>query len=106
MASVRGHRGDTDVQEVVRVTQVLTQPLQRGLQQRLDALDHHLEMFLLTWAEEESVVTRAAARHTSTLCCYAFKGSDELNFAVGLFLSWQQQRGGWHLSTTKIRNRK
>lgn len=66
VASVRGHRGDTDVQEVVRVTQVLTQPLQRGLQQRLDALDHHLEMFLLTWAEGESAVTRAAARHTHT----------------------------------------
>lgn len=53
VASVRGDRGDTDVQEVVGVAQVLAQPLQRRLQQGLDAVDHHLEVLLLTCAEEE-----------------------------------------------------
>lgn len=56
MASVRGDRGDTDVQEVVGVAQVFTQPLQGRLQQRLNALDHHLEVFLLTCRKKESLV--------------------------------------------------
>lgn len=55
MASVRGHRGDADVKEVVGVTQVFAQPLQRCLQERLDAVDHHLEVFLLTCTEEGEV---------------------------------------------------
>lgn len=55
MTSVRRDRGDTDVQEVVGVTQVFTQPLQGRLQQRLNAVDHHLEVFLLTCMKESLV---------------------------------------------------
>lgn len=42
-ASVRGHGDDADVQEAVGVAEVFAEPLQRRLQQRLDAMDHHLE---------------------------------------------------------------
>lgn len=61
MTSVRGDRGDTDVQEVVGVTQVLTQPLQGRLQERLNAVDHHLEVFLLTCTKKESLVKQGAS---------------------------------------------
>lgn len=46
--SVAGGGDDADVQEVVRVAEVLAEPLQRRLQQRLDAVDHHLVALLLT----------------------------------------------------------
>lgn len=47
--SVGGGGDDADVQEVVRVAEVLAEPLQRGLQQGLDAVDHHLVALLLTY---------------------------------------------------------
>lgn len=50
VASVRGGGHYADVQEVVGVTEVLTQPLQRRLKQWLDAVDHHQEALLLTFA--------------------------------------------------------
>lgn len=46
--SVAGGGDDADVQEVVRVAEVLAEPLQWRLQQRLDAVDHHLVALLLT----------------------------------------------------------
>lgn len=46
--SVGGGRDDADVQEVVRVAEVFAEPLQRSLQQRLNAVDHHLVTVLLT----------------------------------------------------------
>lgn len=53
VASVRGGWDDADVQEVVGVAEVFAEPLQRSLQQRLDAVDHHLVTLLLTWMERE-----------------------------------------------------
>lgn len=53
MASVSGGWDDADVQEVVGVAEVFAEPLQRRLQQRLDAVDHHLVTLLLTWTETE-----------------------------------------------------
>lgn len=55
MASVSGGWDDADVQEVVRVAEVFAEPLQRRLQQRLDAVDHHLVALLLTWMERGTI---------------------------------------------------
>lgn len=46
--SVAGGGDDADMQEVVRVAEVLAEPLQRRLQQWLDAVDHHLVALVLT----------------------------------------------------------
>lgn len=48
MASITRSGNNTDVQEVVRMAKVFAEPLQRRLQHRLDAVDHHLITFLLT----------------------------------------------------------
>lgn len=91
VASVRRDRGDADVQEVVGVAQVFAQPLQRSLQQRLDAVDHHLEVFLLTCAEEERTVTPLSSQPCNL----------HLEFCFNL---WQQQREeGGFLTSPKTR---
>lgn len=53
--SVAGGGDDADVQEVVRVAQVLAEPLQRRLQQRLDAVDHHLVALVLACRGDKQV---------------------------------------------------
>lgn len=53
VASVGGRGDDADVQEVVGVAEVFAEPLQRSLQQRLDAVDHHLVALRLTWMGTE-----------------------------------------------------
>lgn len=49
MASISGGGDDADVQEVVGVAEVFAEPLQRGLQERFDTVDHHLVTLLLTF---------------------------------------------------------
>ena len=60
--SVAGRRDDADVEEVVRVTQVLAQPLNGRLQHGLDAVNHHLISLRLVWeprrAREETKTER------------------------------------------------
>lgn len=53
--SVAGGRDDTDVQEVIRVAEVFAEPLQRRLQQRLDAVNHHLVALVLTCRGDKEV---------------------------------------------------
>lgn len=53
--SVAGGGDDADVQEVVWVAEVLAEPLQRRLQQRLDAVDHHLVALVLTCRGDKEV---------------------------------------------------
>lgn len=88
VASVRGDRGDTDVQEVVGVAQVLAQPLQRRLQQGLDAVDHHLEVLLLTCAEEEeeeSTLTSLKSHSCSLQLEFCLFPSNHRASRTGLF---------------------
>ena len=49
MSSVGGHGEYADVEEVVWVAEVLAEPLQRGLQKRLYALDQNLVLLGITW---------------------------------------------------------
>lgn len=84
-----GH--NADVKEVVWIAQMLAQPLQRGFQQGLDPMNHHLALLLSVCSKTETQ-QQSIEKHTSEKRMHRlFRFLTELSKISDLFLSPQQE---------------